>query len=63
MLQTATLILEGKGLGWTGEGDRHAHYAKRGHFREVSQHFCPSLSEPKIVLLHSSWALYDNDSD
>ena len=33
----------GKGLGWTGEGDRYGHNPKRGHFMEVSQHFCPSL--------------------
>ena len=28
-----------------GGGDRYVHYgnAKRGHFIEVSQHFCPSL--------------------
>ena len=44
----------GKGLGWTGEGDKYIHYAKRGHFMEVCQHFCPSLSECKIVLLHTS---------
>ena len=44
----------GKGLGQTGEGDRYVHYAKRGHFTEMSQHFCPSLSECKIVLLHTS---------
>ena len=40
----------GKGLRCTGEGDRYVHYAKRGHFTDVSQHFCPSLSECKIVL-------------
>ena len=51
----------GKGLGQTGEGDRYVHYANRGHFTEMSQHFCPSLSECKIVLLHMSQALYDND--
>ena len=33
----------GKGLGYTGEGDMYVHYVKRGHFTEVSQHFCPSL--------------------
>ena len=26
----------GKGLGYRGEGDRHGHYAKRGHLWEVS---------------------------
>ena len=35
----------GEGWGYTGGGDRYVHYgnAKRGHFIEVSQHFCPSL--------------------
>ena len=27
----------------TGEGDKYIHYAKRGHFMEMCQHFCPSL--------------------
>ena len=40
----------GKGLGQTGEGDKCIHYAKRDHFTEVCQHFCPSLH----VLLFSS---------
>ena len=30
-------------MGYTGEGNRYVHYAKRGHFTEVSQHLCPSL--------------------
>ena len=33
----------GRGWGYTGGGDRYVHYAKRDHFIEVSQHFCPSL--------------------
>ena len=36
----------GGGEGWrytdTGE-DRYVYYTKRGHFMEVSQHFCPLL--------------------
>ena len=31
------------------------------HFMEMSQHFCPSLSECKMLLLHRCWALCDND--
>jgi len=27
----------GRGLGYTGGGDRNAHHAKRGPFKEVSQ--------------------------
>ena len=33
----------GKGLRETGEGNKYIHYAKRGHFTGVCQHFCPSL--------------------
>ena len=36
--------LGGGGKGWwytDTEGDRYVYYAKRGHFMEVSQHFCP----------------------
>ena len=44
----------GEGVGVVREGDKYIHYAKRGHFTEVCQHFCPSLSECKIVLLHTS---------
>ena len=33
----------GRGLRYTGEGDRYVHYSKRSHLMEVSQHFCPSL--------------------
>ena len=52
----------GKGWGYTEEGHRYVHYGKRGHFTEMSQHFYPSLSECKIVLLHTSEILYDNDN-
>ena len=34
---------EGRGCFYTGGGDRFVHCSKRGHFIEVSQHFCPSL--------------------
>ena len=30
-------------------------------FMEVCQHFCPSFSECKIVLLRTSWAVHDSD--
>ena len=51
----------GSAWGYTGEGDKYIHYAKkRRHFMEVFQHFCPSLSERKIVLLHTGWALCDS---
>ena len=43
----------GRGKGDRGEGDRYVHYEKWGHFTEVCQHFCPSLSEGKIVLLQT----------
>ena len=32
---------------WLGVGDRYVHHAKRGHFIEVSQHFCTSLEQFK----------------
>ena len=33
----------GRGWGYTRVGDCYVHCPKRGHFIEVSQHFCPSL--------------------
>ena len=33
----------GRGWGYTGGGDRYVHYAKRVHFIEGSQNFCPLL--------------------
>ena len=33
----------GRGWGYTRVGDWYVHCPKRGHFIEVSQHFCPSL--------------------
>ena len=30
-----------RGWGRQGKGIGYVHYAKRGHFTEVSQHFCP----------------------
>ena len=33
----------GRGWGYTRVGDWYVHCPKRGHFIEVSQHFCPSF--------------------
>ena len=49
------------GWGRQGKGISISTMPKRGHFIEVCQHFCPSLSESKIVLLHTSWPVYDPD--
>ena len=42
----------GEGREYAGGGDRYVHCSKRGHFKEVSQHFCPSS-------LHQLALLYD----
>ena len=36
-------VFGGRGWGYTRVGDWYVHCPKRGHFIEVSQHFCPSL--------------------
>ena len=40
--------------GRQGKGISMSTTQKRGNFTEESQHFCPSLSECKIVILHTS---------
>ena len=54
-LESPKFNIDFGGRGWVEQGrDKYIHYANRGHFTEVCQHFCPSLSECKIVLLHTS---------
>jgi len=43
----------GRRWGYVGDGERYAHFVKRGHFTEACRHFFSSLSERKIVLLHT----------
>ena len=47
----------GEGTEVDREGDRQVHYSKRGHFTEVSQHFCPSLWAADLVEMQkfSKW--------
>ena len=40
-------VFGGRGWGYTRVGDWYVHCPKRGHFIEVSQHFCPSLEQFK----------------
>ena len=43
----------GRGWGYAGDRVRYAHFVKSGHFTKACRHFFSSLSECKIVLLHT----------